>query len=430
MNKSASPALDSRYAKTVLPNGIRIVTEDIPSVRSISIGVWIDVGSRDEKLETNGITHFIEHMVFKGTQRYSIQKIAQSLESVGGYLNAFTAKEHTCFYARLLDQHLEKSIDVISDLVQHPLFPEKELEKEKQVVIEEIKNLEDEPDDLIHEYFERSLFPRHSLGYPILGTAKNISGFSSKSLRTYMDHHYRPGNMVIAAAGRLEHDHVVNLVQKYFRLPAQKNGKSDRQRGPKTMRSQRQEFEKPITQSHVCIGTIGYSAKSKERYALLVLNTILGEGMSSRLFQNIREKYGFAYTIYSFANLLSDTGEFGVYIGTDKDNIDTSLGLIQRELDKLAEKPVGAAEMKRAKEQVKGSMMLGLESTSSRMMRLGSGELHYREHIPFDEVLRRIDAVTTGDLLEVAEELFDAKRQSIVIFKPAAKSAAGSHRKN
>jgi predicted Zn-dependent peptidase len=413
---NVSPA--DTYRKTVLPNGIRVVTEELPHVRSISVGVWVEVGSRDEQPENNGITHFIEHMVFKGTKRFSVPQIARSLESVGGYLNAFTTKEHTCFYARVLDQHLERSIDVISDLLQHPLFPEKEIEKEKQVVIEEIKNTEDEPDDLIHEYFERNIFHRHSLGYPIIGNKENVARFSANDLRSYTERYYRSGNIVLAAAGSLKHDKVVELVEKYFHSIPKGHGPGRRRRGPKTSHPRKEIFEKSIKQSHICIGSIGYSAKSEQRHALYVLNTLLGEGMSSRLFQNIREKYGFAYSIYSFINLLSDTGDMGVYIGTDQKHIEKSLELIQKELDNLATKPVSAAELKRAREQVKGSMTLGLESTSSRMMRLGSGELFYGKFMPIDEILKKISDVSVEDIQDVAKTLFKPEKYSTVIFRP------------
>ena len=406
------------YKKTILPNGIRVVTEEIPYVRSISIGAWIDVGSRDEDTHTNGISHFLEHMVFKGTQRYSTQGIARSLETLGGYLNAFTTKEHTCFYARILDEHLPQAVDVISELVQSPTFPVRELEKEKNVVIEEIKNIEDDPDDLIHDYFDRSLYHKHPLGLPIIGTPENVSSFNQDLLYKYMREHYISNRIVVAAAGHLTHEQLLEQVTKRFTLPQKKNPPRELSASVRSSRSKKETFEKPITQSHICIGTLGYSVKSRQRYPLLILNTILGEGMSSRLFQNIREKYGFAYSVYSFANMMSDTGNFGVYIGTDKNNIDNSIGLIHKELEKLVRKPVSTSEIKRAKAQVKGSMTLGLESTSSRMMRLGSGELYYGHFMPVDEVLKKIDAVSIEEVHELAAKLFDPTKFSTVIFKP------------
>jgi predicted Zn-dependent peptidase len=413
---------ENAYRKTTLPNGIRIVTEDIPYVRSISFGVWVDTGSRDETEANNGISHFIEHMVFKGTKRFGMQGIAQSLESCGGYLNAFTTKEHTCYYARVLDQDLPKAIDVISDMIQFPLFPEKEIEKEKQVVIEEIKNIEDDPDDLIHDWFDRVLYGSHSLAYPVIGTPENIRAFTRQTLRAHMESHYTSNRIIVVAAGRLQHEHVVKLVEKYFgKIRPGKDRPS--LSGPKRIPKQKRVFDKPINQAHVCVGTLGFSVKSRQRYPLLVLNTILGDGMSSRLFQNIREKYGFAYAVYSFANMMSDAGNFGVYVGTDKANIDNSIGLIMRELEKLVEKPVTKKEFARAKAQVKGSMMMSLESTSSRMMRLGNGELFYGRYSPIDEILKKMDAITIDEVQAVAKNLLIPERFSTVIFQPDGKAA-------
>jgi predicted Zn-dependent peptidase len=422
--KSPSPLLNQSYQKTVLPNGIRIVTEEIPYVRSISVGVWVNVGSRDEDEHTNGISHFLEHMVFKGTKHYGVLKIASSLESVGGYLNAFTTKEHTCFYARILDEHLPNAMDVLSDLVQYPLFHKSDLEKEKTVVLEEIKNIEDDPDDLIHDYFDRSLYQKHPLRFPIIGTEKNVSSFTKEGIEKYFNSHYVPSRMVIAAAGNLKHEELVKLVDKYFRGKTKISGERPSRKMPAVSRGSTEVFEKPITQAHICVGTLGYGVKNKQRYPLLVLNTILGEGMSSRLFQNIREKYGFAYSVYSFANLMSDTGNFGVYIGTDKDHIDRSVGLIRKELDKLVQKPVTSVEFRRAKAQVKGSMMLGLENTSSRMMRLGTGELFYGNFTAIDEILRKLNEVSIDEVHSVAKQLLKPARYSTVIFKPAGKNAS------
>jgi predicted Zn-dependent peptidase len=417
-------SIQSIYKKTVLPNGIRIVTEQIPYVRSVSIGVWVNVGSRDENERNNGITHFVEHMVFKGTKRYSTQQIARSLESVGGYLNAFTSKEHTCFYARTLDEYLPKAVDVLSDLVQHPLYNKSDMEKEKFVVLEELKNIEDDPDDLIHDYFDHSVYQKHPLGFPVIGKAENIKRFSKDDLFEYSREHYTPNRMVVAGAGNLKHEEVVDLVEKYFHASKSKSGDIKRERVPKRVHSKKEIFERPISQAHVCLGTIGYSIKSRHRYPLLVLNTLLGEGMSSRLFQNIREKYGFAYNVYSFANLMSDTGNFGAYIGTDNNNIDNSINLILKELEKLKTKPVGNAELKRTKAQLKGTMMLSLESMSSRMMRLGSGEMYLGDFVPLNAILKKIEAVSPDEILETANHLFRMDNFSTVIFKPAEVSSS------
>lgn len=422
--KHARLTPENTYRKTVLPNGIRIVSEEIPHVRSVSCGVWIDVGSRDENEMNNGVTHFLEHMVFKGTRRYSARQIARSLESVGGYLNAFTTKEHTCFYARILDSDLRKAIDVISDLVQHPEFDKQEIEKEKLVILEELKNIEDDPDDLIHDYLDLKVYRDHPLGYPIIGKAENIRKFSRHQLVEYTGAHYVPSRMVVSAAGNLQHEKLVALVAEYFAAGGRPARRFSRTKGPQHPRSTTQVVEKSISQAHVCLGTLGYSVKSRQRYPLLVLNTLLGEGMSSRLFQNIRERYGFAYTIYSFANLFSDTGNFGVYIGTDTTHIDHSIELIHRELGKLRRNPVSAAELRRTKAQLKGVMMLGLESMSNRMMRLGSGEIYFGTYLSLDEVLNRVERVTAEDVHAIAHRLLRPENFSTVIFKPGDAGSA------
>ena len=417
----ASPlnsSLHTKYQKTVLTNGIRVVTETIPYVRSISCGVWINVGSRDEDEDMNGISHFIEHMVFKGTKNYSNLQIARSLESVGGYLNAFTTKEHTCFYARIIDIHLTKAIDVLSDIVQYPVFDPKEIEKEKSVVLEELKNIEDDPDDIIHDYLDRSVYHKHPLGFPVIGKADTIRKLNRNDMFLYMKNHFVPERMVVAAAGNLVHEKLVEAVDARFTARG-KRKEFLRKQGPREICSKHEVFDRPNSQAYVCIGTLGYSVKSRLRYPLLVLNTLLGDGMSSRLFQNIREKYGFAYAVYSFVNLLSDTGNFGVYIGTDNENIERSLELIYKEFTALREKGAGIAELERTKTQMKGSMMLGLENMSNRMMRLGSSELYFGKFLTLDEVIRKIDNVRNEHIDEVAGKILRKDNFSTVIFRGA-----------
>jgi predicted Zn-dependent peptidase len=416
----SNTALRSKFEKTVLSNGLRIVTEEIPYVRSISIGVWINAGSRDENENNNGISHFLEHMVFKGTKNFSALNIARSLESVGGYLDAFTTKEHTCFYARILDEHLPNAVKILSDLIQYPLFRKDDIEKEKQVVLEELKNIEDDPDDLIHDYFERNIFSKHPLGYPVIGNAKNILDFTKNDLTKFMQSHYVHNKMVIAAAGNIKHEKVVELIEKNF---SSKNGRINtaiREKFPQDSFPKNDVYEKPITQAHVCMGTIGYSVRNQKRYPLILLNTLLGEGMSSRLFQNIREKSGFAYNVYSFASSLSDTGNFGVYIGVDQKKIEHTIELVYSELKKLALKPISDAELKRTKSQVKGSLMLSMESMSGRMMRLASGELYLGQFFSIDDMLEKIESVTSDKMHEVAQSLFKPDRFSTVIIKPSA----------
>ena len=410
----------SSYQKSVLDHGIRVVTERIPYVRSVSLGVWADVGSRDETQTQSGISHFLEHMVFKGTTKRSVRDIAQSLESLGGYLNAFTTKEQTCFYARVLDANVTEAMDVLADLVQNATFRKAELEKEKLVVIEELRNAEDDPEDIIHDYFEKSLFPNHSLGNPIIGTEENLRRFQREDLQTHVSTHYLPPRIVVAAAGNVDHRSLVRLVEKLFKKVRLGTSPSRRLPGPQRVATPgRKEYPRPINQAHVCLGTVGYSIKHKDRYPLLVLNALLGEGMSSRLYQTIREKFGFAYSVYSFVNLLSDTGLFGAYVGTDKKNIENALGLVHKELHKLKTKAVSNAELKRTKSQIKGTMMLGLENMSSRMMRLGSSELYFGDYVSLDSVLKKVDAVTAEAIHRVANDLFDEKQFATVVIRPS-----------
>ncbi len=417
-SKIASHESSATYQKSILPNGIRVVSELIPHVKSVSIGVWIDSGSRNETEETNGISHFLEHMVFKGTKHRSTQQIARSLESVGGYLNAFTTKEHTCYYARVLDESTELAIDVLSDLLQFAIFPEREIEKEKQVILEEIKNAEDDPDDLIHDYFETNIYSGHTLRFPVLGPAKNVSSFTRKDLLHYVRERYAPGNIVIAAAGNRKHEEIVRLVQKYFLLGRRTSSVSARSKVTPA-KDHFKEYRKPIQQAHICTGRIGYSVHSKYRFPSLVMNTLLGDGMSSRLFQNIRERYGFAYSVYSFLNMMKDTGSFGVYIGTDKKHIEQSRDLIFAELHKLKAKPISRAELQRTKAQLKGNLLLGLESTSARMMRLGTGELYFGEFTGLEKISQHIDAVTVEAVSEVSHKLFNEEEFSTIIFTPS-----------
>jgi predicted Zn-dependent peptidase len=416
---NVSRPVDSTYRKTVLPNGLRVVSEELTHVRSVSVGVWIDVGSRDESATMNGISHFIEHMVFKGTTNRSVKEIARSIESVGGYINAFTGKEHTCYYARVLDEHASLAVDVLSDLVQNALFPQKDLEKEKAVVIEELKNAEDDPDDIIHDYFDKALFGKHPLGNPVIGTERNLRSFSRSDLIGYVQSHYVPGNMVLAAAGNISHDELVELAEKHFgRLKSRSRIRTANRIRPREYKPERKEYKKPIQQAHVCIGTQAWSVKSKQRYPVLVLNTLLGDGMSSRLFQNIREKYGFAYSVYSSATLMSDAGVFSAYIGTDKQHIDVSTDLILKEFDRLRQKPVSIAELNRTKAQLKGSMMLSLESIPHRMMRLGTSELYFHDINPIDAILRQINSVQQDDVQSIANTLFRENHLSKVVIHP------------
>ncbi len=408
-----------RFQKTTLPNGVRVVSEHIPSVRSVAVGAWLAAGSRDEAPEENGISHFIEHMVFKGTRRRRSHHIAQRMESVGGYLNAFTSKEYTCYYARGLDEHLDRALDVVLDLVVSPTLPEREVEKEKEVIVEEMKMYEDAPEDHVFDHFEAAMYPHHALGRPVLGVPETVRSFTRDRLLGYIDTKYAPNRLVVAIAGNVKHDAVVRKVEKLT---------AELERAPQPVQrstangydAEETLIRKPIQQAHLVLGARSIGLDDPRRTVLTTLNTVLGGGMSSRLSQNIREKYGYCYNIYSFANMFSDTGDFGVYMGTDAGKVERSRKLIVRELEKLAAKPVSPRALSQAKNQLKGSLMLGLESMSNRMMRLGRIELTFERYFTLDEVTAAIDAVTADEMQALAAELFAPERLSTVAILPEA----------
>ena len=405
--------------RSVLPSGVRVLTETVPSVGSVAVGAWVDAGSRDETEAEAGITHFIEHMVFKGTRRRRGYLINQRMESVGGYLNAFTTKEHTCFYARGLREHLGRALETVLDLVTQPTLPPKEIEKEKDVVVEEIKMYEDAPEDHVFDHYEAAVYPADPLGRPIIGTPESVRSFTREALERYIERHYAPDRLVVSVAGNVRHQEVVRLVQAL--LADFDRAASPVQRaeaGP--YQPVRLTVERPVQQAHVVMGTRAFGALDPRRTTLSVLNTILGGGMSSRLNQNIREKVGWCYSVYSFVNVQTDSGDLGVYIGTDASRVERSAVLIQRELTKLAETPVSARMLTSAKHQLKGSIVLGLESTSHRMQRLGRSELTYGEIVPLERVVAEIDAVTSEGVRELAAELFAPERMSTVALLPSA----------
>ena len=418
MPSSYSKADQHQFKKTILSNGLRIITEAIPAVRSISIGVWVFTGSRDEAPSQSGINHFIEHMVFKGTKKRRMHQIARRLESVGGFINAFTGKEYTCYFARSLDEHLERAIDVVCDLISDPVFPEKELKKEKDVVLEEIKMYEDVPDDLIFDRFESVIYKGNPLGNPVIGFPETVKSFTRDQLTSYLNNCYTPERMVIAVAGNAEHDRVVRFVENAFEN-FDRNSLEGRIRSINGYEPDCVSEYRPIQQAHMVLGTRSYNMHSPERIVLSVLNTILGSGMSSRLNQNIREKYGYCYNIYSFMNLYSDTGDFGVYMGTDPAKVSHAEKLIFRELDKMVQKKVGKQLLNQAKNQLKGSLMLGLESMSNRMMRIARQELFYNEFHTLDEILENVERVNSDEILDVAGRVFNPDRFSRILLLPS-----------
>lgn len=409
-----------RFQKTILPGGVRIVTEEIPSVRSVSVGAWVGVGSRDERDDEAGMCHFIEHMVFKGTKNRRMHHIAQRMENVGGYLNAFTSKEYTCFYARCLDEHLPRALDTVMDLVLHPVFPERDLEREKDVVVEEMKMYEDTPDDYVFDLFDRALYGDHTMGRPVIGTEESVRGFRRDGLLDFLERHYTAENIVVSVAGHVQHEKVVRLVEKAIATHEASLESGHTRYEPPVREPESVRATRPIQQAHIIHGARGLHVHDEDRVALSVLNTVLGGGMSSRLNQNIREKYGYCYTIYSFINLHSDTGDIGVYMGTDARKVDRSFKLIRREFERLIDRPITKTELQRAKSQSKGGIMLGLENMSSRMMRIGRQELYYGRYYTLDEIIELVESINQGDIQRVAARVLDESRFMDVRLLPEA----------
>jgi predicted Zn-dependent peptidase len=406
----------SEYNKTILPNGLTIVSEKIPSVRSISIGVWVKSGTRNESERCNGVAHFLEHMMFKGTEKRSALEIARSLESVGGYLNAFTSKEQTCFYAEILDEHLPRAVEVLSDMVCHSVFDPEEFEKERQVILDEISSVEDTPDEYIQDVFVEKLFPRNSLGFPILGTKQSIGRLTREQLLSFYRRHYAMENMVIAAAGSLEHQELVELCERYFDLP--EKGNSDDPEPVQEIGRGSFTITRPVNQAHLCLGTSALPYDHPRKYELLLLNTMLGVGMGSRLFQNIREKHGLAYAIYSFLDFYRYEGLLGIYLGTEKKKLEKARQLLMKELHKITTKPISHRELEQLKSQVKGNFVLGLESTAKRMSRLAKMEIYLERFMDMDEVIEKIESVSRDSLFELSREMFEEKEFLEVTFLP------------
>ena len=409
--------LQSLYKKTVLDSGLRIVTEYIPQVRSVSLGIWVNVGSRDERPQHSGISHFIEHMLFKGTRRRSAREIADALESVGGSINAFTAREQTCYYAKVLDEHLPVAVEVLADILKNSLLVPADLEKEKKVISEEIKDVQDSPSDLIHDLFAESIWEGHQLGRPIMGSVQSVTRLARRDLVAYLRSHYVAPAVVVAACGNVSHRKLVRLVEREFDFSA--NGKVNGQvRTRPRAKNRRHVQPRTTSQTHVCLGVPALPFRDEARHALLILNTILGGGMSSRLFQSVREKRGLAYTIYSFQEFYQDTGLLGIYLGTDNQQVAQAVELVLRELRKFRREKLSASELTAAKSQLKGNLMLGLESTSNRMNRLARHELFLNEYVSLDDTIRAINKVKSRDVTLLAERLLDEERLAAVVLGP------------
>jgi predicted Zn-dependent peptidase len=407
----------TKVTKEVLSNGLTIITEPMPAVRSVSMGIWLKTGSRHEREHENGISHFIEHMLFKGTKNRSAEEIARSADSIGGHLDAFTAKETTGFSIKALDEHVPRAFEILADLVKNPLLRPEDIAKESHVIQEEIKMVEDTPDDLVHEIFTGRYWQGHALGRPILGTRRTVAGFDRRELLAFFRRHYTPNIMLITAAGHLEHDRVVELIAKEFgNMPA---GRSlNKGQAPVAHPSIELRRKKTLEQAHVCIGTPAYHQAHEKRYACFILNTVLGGGMSSRLFQNIREKRGLAYAVFSGISSFRDAGCLNVYAGTSTANARKVVDLTLEEFHQLKSHSLSGDELQRAKDYLKGSLLLSLESTPSRMSNLARQEMAFGRHISLDEISAGIDAVTREDVREVARELFVPNKIALTVLGP------------
>ena len=400
--------------REVLPNGLTVITEQMSHIRSVSIGIWLKSGSRDEDVEWNGISHFIEHMVFKGTEKRSAEAIARQVDSIGGNMDAFTAKECICFNIKVLDEHLPIALDVLSDLVLRPVFDVKDIARERGVILEEIKMDEDSPDYLVHEIFTQSFWKDHPLGKPILGTRETVRRFERPVVSDFYRDRFAPGNLIVAAAGNLDHKNFVELVARHFEhMQPVKNGLQSPQ--PKIFSRINLRNKKALEQVQICLGAPSHPVAHAQRYASYVLNTLLGGGMSSRLFQNIRERMGLAYAIYSDLNPYRDTGCMCVYAGTSRESATKVVESIVAEFRSLKSAPVPEEELRRAKDQLKGSLMLSLESSTARMSNLARQEMYFDRFYSLDELIARIEAVTAKDLEQTANEFFRTEQIAVTI---------------
>jgi predicted Zn-dependent peptidase len=412
MTSTTSPVRDIEI--TALANGVRVITEAMPHVRSVSVGIWIGSGSRRENAEENGISHFIEHMLFKGTTRRSAEDIARSVDSIGGNLDAFTAKELVCFNTKVLDEHLSQAFDVLADLVLHPSFREEDIEKEKGVILEEIKMEADSPDYLVHEIFSANFWKDHPLGKPILGTPQSVKRFDQQMIRSYYSAVYAPSNLVVTAAGNLTHDGLVALARQHLEsLPPA--GPAPVDQLPVTHARIALRNKKSLEQVHLCLGVPSYPLPHEQRFACYVLNTLLGGGMSSRLFQNVRERQGLAYAVFSELNPYRDTGCLSIYAGTSIESAKKVVEAIRNEFRDLKENQVADEELRRAKDHLKGSLMLSLESTSSRMSNLARQEMYFGKFFSLDELVESIEGVTAADVQRIAQTFFDPKQIALTI---------------
>ncbi|NMC43002.1 MAG: insulinase family protein [candidate division Zixibacteria bacterium] len=407
----------ARFAKTILPNGVRVVTEQVPAIRSVAVGVWVEVGSRHELPAQNGISHFIEHMHFKRTRQRTALHIAQALESLGGSLNAFTTREHTCYYARVLNQHLPAAMELIGDILNHSLYTPADLRKEKSVVAEEIKDVADTPAEYVHDLFDSRMWKGGPLGQPIMGTAKNIRALTRSEVLAFLrDHYYQGPNIVVAATGDVSHKAVTEMARRYFRWG---DTRPNRQFMPPVANGfSLKAYPRKTKQSQVCLGFPSIGFGDADRYPLLAANTYLSGGMSSRLFQTVREKNGYCYSIVSFQEFFRDTGVFCVHYGADAKYVVKATALILKELRRLKERRLSATELHEVKQQLKGNLVLSLESMYNRMDRIARLEMMLGRQISLDEGLKLIDRITAAQIRATVNRIFDIDRLTMCTLGP------------
>jgi len=408
--------MDAPTVKTELANGVRLVSQYMPHTRSVSMGVWVNVGARDEADPENGLSHFIEHMIFKGTAKRNAFQIAKEFDAIGGHTNAFTAMEHTCYHAKVLDSQVETMVDILSDIFLNSTFDPREVERERPVILQEIGMVEDSPDEYIHYLSGHHFWGEHPLGRSILGTRETIANFGSEAIRRFFHRLYQPERIVIAAAGHLEHRRLEDLVGPAFETVGPGNGFPERATPSTGCRVDL--HPRDLEQVHICLGTAGLSVVDPRRYAFSLLNTILGGNMSSRLFQEVREKRGLAYAVYSFIAAHVDTGMFGVYLAVSPGQALEAVELVVAELSKLTREPVDTTELKGAVEYTKGSLLLASESADTQMVRAAQNEIYFGTDIPLATVIKRIESATREDLLQLANDLFRRDRMVLTLLGP------------
>ena len=413
------------YRKLILDNGVRLVTERMPSLKSVTIGIWVNVGSRDEEQGEEGFSHFIEHMFFKGTATRSAVQISREIDALGGEMNAFTTRETTTFYIKVLDEQLKPGLALLADLFHHSRFPAKEIEKEKQVVLEEMRMVQDDPEEFVQDLHTQQMFGTHPLGRPILGTVATIKNLGRRDILGYIQRYYHPCETVVAVAGNFDQKQLTALLDTHFGR-FERPAATKRNRWPAEIYGGLRVHEKKLEQAHLCLGLKGISVEHKDRYAAALLNAVLGGNVSSRLFQEIREKRGLAYSIYSCLSAYSDGGMWSVYAGTRPAEAPKVVELVSREIKRLCAKGVSRDELARAKNQMKGSVMLGLESTSSRMGKLAKDELHHGRRVSLDEVMAGIDRVNEAQMVGLSRELFDERRLSVAALGPVSRRSLAS----